>query len=59
MEQYEKDFLNELRQKRTTYADMIDYCCDNMILNNYIYDKSTELGIYFDNFCDWKDPEKD
>ena len=51
MEQYEKDFLNELREKRTTYADMIDFCCDNCLLNNYIYDKLSESGYYFDTYC--------
>lgn len=29
-------FLDELKEKRTTYAEMIDFCCDNCILNNDI-----------------------
>lgn len=51
MEQYEKDFLNELREKRTTYADMIDFCCDNMILNNSLISELEAVGIYFDTYC--------
>lgn len=51
MEQYEKDFLNELREKRTTYADMINFCCDNCLLNNEIVPELEKSGFYFDNFC--------
>lgn len=51
MEQYQKDFLNELREKRTTYAEMIDFCCENCLLNNEIVPELEKSGFYFNNFC--------
>lgn len=51
MEQYEKEFLNELREKRATYSDMIDFCCDNCILNNEIVSELETADFYFDFYC--------
>ena len=51
MEQYQKDFLQELREKRTTYADMIGFCCDNCLLNNEIVPELEKSGFYFDLYC--------
>lgn len=42
------DFFNELKEKRTTYRDMIDFCCDNMVMNNYIMQELSAKGFYFD-----------
>lgn len=44
-------FLDDLKEKRTTYAEMIDFCCDNCILNNDIIDKLSQNGYYFNVFC--------
>lgn len=51
MEQYKKDFLNELRENRTTFAEMIDFCCDNCLLNNEIMPELEKSGFYFDVYC--------
>ena len=51
MEQYQKDFLNELREKRTTYTEMIDFCCDNCLLSNEIVPELEKSGFYFDVYC--------
>ena len=45
------EFLKELREKRTTYKDMIDFCCDSLVLNNDIINELTKHGFYFDTFC--------
>lgn len=55
-----KEFLKELKEKRTSYADMIDFCCDSIILNNSIIKELEKLGVYFDIYCGdtceyWKD----
>lgn len=42
------EFLNELRTKRTTYREMIDFCCNNMVLNNYIMPELISKGFCFD-----------
>ena len=44
-------FLDELKEKRTTYAEMIDFCCDNCILNNSIIGTLSQKDYYFDVFC--------
>lgn len=48
MKQYIKDFLNEQKEKRPTYKDMIDFCCDSMILNNYIIQETEKSGYYWE-----------
>ena len=45
------EFFNNLKAERTTYRDMIDFCCDSMILNNDIIRNLSEKGFYFDFFC--------
>ena len=51
MTQFDNDFLKELKEKRTTYRDMIDFCCDGMILNNDIIGELSKHDFYFDTFC--------
>lgn len=51
MTNWEKDFINELKEERTTYTDMIDFCADNMILNNDLMNTLNEKGFYFDIYC--------
>ena len=43
-----KDFFNNLKAERTTYRDMIDFCCDNVILNNEIIPSLSSKGFYFE-----------
>lgn len=51
MESYQKKVLEALRKSRPTYADMIDFACDNCVLNNYIVEELTSAGFYFDIYC--------
>ena len=44
-------FLDDLKEKRTIYAEMIDFCCDDYILNNDIINKLSQNDFYFDVFC--------
>lgn len=46
-----KEFFDELKKERTTYKDMIDFCCDSLILNNYIIQELQKKDIYFDLYC--------
>ena len=46
-----KEFLEQLRKDRPTYKDMIQFCCDDMILNNNIIDELSKSNFYFDIFC--------
>ena len=48
---FNKEFLKELREKKTSYKDMIDFCCDSLILNNDIISELSKNGYYFDIFC--------
>lgn len=45
------EFFNNLKSERTTYRDMIEFCCENMILNNDIIPNLSSKGFYFDTFC--------
>ena len=51
MTEWTKNFMKDLQEKRTTYADMIDFCCNNLILNNYIEPELSAKGFYFDDYC--------
>ena len=48
---YKKEFLKELREERTNYKDMIDFCCDSLILNNDIISELAQQDYYFDLYC--------
>lgn len=56
MENWRKEFIEELKVKRTSYADMIDFCCDSMVCNfDIMYnliDKCFEFDIYCGNDYD-------
>ena len=43
-----KEFFENLKAERTTYRDMIDFCCNGVILNNYILPELTAKGFYFE-----------
>lgn len=51
MENFKKEFLKELRENRTTYKEMIDFCCDSLILNNSIIEELQKNGYCFDIYC--------
>ena len=46
MKKYIKENLKELREKKTTYDQMIDYCCDNCITNDYIVEELQKKDIF-------------
>ena len=52
-------FFEDLKKDRTTYRDMIDFCCDSMILNNEIIPALMHKGFYFEieNGCDYDEEE--
>ena len=43
-----KKVLERLKETRTTYKEMIDFCCDNLVMNNYIIRELSAKGFYFD-----------
>lgn len=51
MNTFNKEFLKDLREKRTSYADMIDFCCDSLILNNSIMEELAKNNLYFELYC--------
>lgn len=54
-----KEVLERLKVTRTTYKDMIDFCCDNLVLNNDIMPALISKGFYFDieNGTDYDEEE--
>lgn len=51
MDKYLKENLTKLREEKTTYDQMIDYCCDNCIMNNYIVEELQKKDIFFETYC--------
>ena len=51
MDKWEIEFLKELREKRKTYRDMIEFCGDDLILNNYIIPELAKQNIFFETLC--------
>lgn len=47
---FNKEFLKELKEKRTTYKDMIEFCCDSLIMNNYIIQELAKKDIFFETY---------
>lgn len=50
MEQYVKEFLEKVGETRPTYRDMIEFCCDSMILNNSIITETMSKGYYWETY---------
>lgn len=48
---YRKEFLKELKKERNSYKKMIEFCCNDMILNNDIINELSKSDFYFDIFC--------
>lgn len=51
MEDFRTEFLKELKENRKNYKEMIDFCCDSLILNNDIMQELQKKDIYFDLYC--------
>lgn len=51
MKKYIKENLKELKEKKTAYGQMINYCCDNCIMNNYIVEELQKKDIFFETYC--------
>lgn len=51
MEKYELDILKELTKKRKSYRDMIDFCCESLVLSNYLVEELAKVNILFDIYC--------
>ena len=43
-----KEFFENLKAERTTYKEMIDFCCNNLVMNNSIMQELSAKGFYFD-----------
>lgn len=54
-----KEFFENLKAERTTYKEMIDFCCDNLVMNNSIMQELAAKGFYFDieNGTDYNEEE--
>ena len=51
MENYVKELINEFKETKKSYSDMIDFCCDNLILNNYLIEELGNLDMFPDIYC--------
>ena len=51
MNKYIKENLTKLREEKTTYDQMIYYCCGNYVMNNYIVEELQKKDIFFDTYC--------
>jgi hypothetical protein len=45
------EILETLKKERTSYAEMMKFCCDSMILNNDIISELSKKDFYFDIYC--------
>ena len=54
-----KEVLERLKETRKDYRAMIDFCCDNLVMNNYIMQELTAKGFCFDieNGTDYDEEE--
>lgn len=48
---FKTNFLDDLKRTKTTYKGMIDFCCESLVLNNYIIKELTAKDFYFDYYC--------
>lgn len=51
MEKWRIEFLEKMHDERADYKSMIDFCCDSLVLNNYIQKELEQAGFYFDTYC--------
>lgn len=45
------DLLQNLKETRKSYAQMVEFCADSLILNNYIVEELTKQNFYFEDFA--------
>ena len=50
MDDFMVQFFKDLVKKYTTYDKMIDFCCDNMVMNNDIVQELERKGFYFQEY---------
>ena len=46
-----KEFLQQLKEERKSYKEMVDFCCDSLILNNSIIAELVNYNLFFDIYC--------
>lgn len=46
-----KELFQHAKDGRDSYDKMVDFCTDNLILNNDLIPQLMEKGFYFDYFC--------
>ena len=51
MTNYVDEIMKKIKAERTSYRDMIDFCCDALILNNNIESELCGKGFCFDDYC--------
>lgn len=51
----EKEFLKELKETRKDYKSMIEFCCDNLILNNQIINGAGDFDLYAGDYVEYYD----
>ena len=54
-----KEFFENLKTERTSYRAMIDFCCDDLVLNNDIMPALISSGFEFDIYCGTDYDEED
>ena len=47
----DKKFLQRLIDEHPTYSQMVEFCSENIILNNYIVPELAQKGYLFDTYC--------
>lgn len=58
MENYNKELLKTLKEQHKNYKNMIDWCCDDYILNNRLIDELSKKDFYFMPYgSDFEDEE--
>lgn len=48
---WKEEFTRKLKEERTSYADMVGFCSENMILNNEIINKYNEHYFDLEVYC--------
>lgn len=51
MDKWTKEFLERMKKERASYSEMIDFCCDSLVLNNDIQKELEQAGFCFDIYC--------
>ena len=54
-----KEFFESLKAERTSYREMIEFCCGGLVLNNDIMPTLISSGFEFDIYCGTDYDEED